>query len=451
MEIGIFFIFKPMKKTLIILSCIALFSCKEGNDNSNSETADSSQPKDITKLEDYQDHLEINLDETLEPIDKEIYRLRAIIEKEPYNIVDLSKLASLLNEKFDLTGNVDYLNESVSFRESVLKYTAIKPEAAKRSLAQSYIKQHKFKKADSLVSTLDQDYVSKESQFVMFDIAMELGDYDKAEKILNDLRNEGDYNYLIRAAKWNDYKGQLNNTIMHMEKALKLANESGNRSWQLWSNSNIADYYGHDGQVKKSYDHFLNTLELDKGNSYALKGIAWIAYSHDKQPKEAMHIMNVISEKSPIPDYDLLSSEIAVNMGKEKESTVLWNQFLEKTGKKSYGDMYNAYLIEQLATGTKNQKILALEIARKEIENRATPETYDLLGYALLMNEYESAALENHQQHVIGKTYEPVALMHTAQIYRANNMNDKADKIVAELKEASYELGPVTINEVNKI
>ncbi len=451
MEIGIFYIFKSMKKILLVISCLAIFSCRDAVDNTTVLEEGEKENADITQFTDYENDLEMDFTETIQSLDDQIKELREIIEKKPYNIGDLSKLSSALDEKFDRMGDVENLNESIRFRESALKYTAIKPESAKRSLAQLYIKQHKFKRADSLINTLEGDYISNETKYVMFDIAMELGNYERAEKLLNDVRNDRDYNYLIRAAKWNDYKGELGNTISNMEKALKLANESGNKAWKLWSNSNIADYYGHDGQIAKSYQHFLNTLELDPGNSYALKGIAWIAYSHDRQPKEALKIVQTLSERNAVPDYDLITSEIAMEMGDEKYSNDLNVEFLNKTSKEGYGNMYNAYLIEQLATGTAPQRAMALEIAREEIENRATPETYDLLGYALLMNDKESEALENHQQHVIGKTFEPVAQMHTAQIYRANNMNDKADELIAELQEASYELGPLTMKELNKI
>ena len=95
-----------------------------------------------------------------------------------------------------------------------------------------------------------------------------------------------DYNYLIRAAKWNDYKGDLADTIRLMEEAKILADESGGNLIQLWTNSNIADYYGHDGQIKKSYNHYLKTLEQDPNDSYALKGIAWIVYSNEEKPEQ---------------------------------------------------------------------------------------------------------------------------------------------------------------------
>ena len=438
-----------MKKLLLIFTLAALVSCKNNADNDSAAIA--SADGQIVNFEDFQDDLDYDVSNRIDEINAEIDSLEKVLEDRPNNILDLAKVASLLDERFDLKANVEDLNESVRFRESVVKKTAIKPEGAKRMLAQAYIKQHRFKDADSVMQSFTQEYASKESKYVLFDVAMELGRYEQAEKILNDLKNESDYNYLIRSAKWNDYIGRLDNTIMAMEKAMKLAESSGNTGWKLWSYSNIADYYGHDGQVEKSYDHYLKTLELDPGNTYALKGISWVAFSKDGQADQALEIINNLQERHPSPDYLLSKAELMEFKGKEKESDALKNEFIAQVNRPEYGEMYNAYLIEELASGSSEEKRKSLEIARKEIENRATPETYDLLGLALLENGQIEEALKNHKAHVIGKTFEPVAQMHTAIIYRANGMNDEAEELKKELLEAEYELGPVVIKEVNKI
>ena len=50
----------------------------------------------------------------------------------------------------------------------------------------------------------------------------------------------------------------------------------------IWTFSNLGDLNGHAGNIKTSYDYYLKTLAVDPNNSYALKGIAWIAFSHEK-------------------------------------------------------------------------------------------------------------------------------------------------------------------------
>ncbi|MGB3590052.1 MAG: hypothetical protein WBA16_00065 [Nonlabens sp.] len=377
--------------------------------------------------------------------------LRSRVDENPIGILRLAALASKLEEGFDMYGDVSMLNESVRFRESVTQNTAIKPELSKRILAQSYIKQHKFKKADSLMKSFTGDYASRASKLIMFDIHMELGEYDAAQDLLTEIRKERDYNYHIRAAKWNDYLGRLDNTIDHMETALELADGSGNQAYQLWTYSNIADYYGHNGDIEKSYRHFLKTLELDPGNTYALRGISWIAYSNDENPELALEILNGLYKRHPSPDYLLLMAEVYEWTGNPDKATELSKEFLKRISNPAYGNMYNTYRIEKLLEGSRREKLEALEIAKSEIKNRATPEIYDLVAYSYLKTGDASRALNIYEKFVKGKTHEPVAALHSAIILKANGDMDNVTTYKNDLLEARYELGPVTYKEVESL
>lgn len=439
-----------MKFLYAFLTLLVITSCKK-----ESGSNENSTPKIVTVAADYNSYLDTNDSLFVAKLKREIDSLEAIIEVNPTGVLDLGRLSAKLNLMYDLKGNVSDLNRSVEMQEAVVANMYINPDNSKYNLAQAYIKQHKFKKADSLMNSFATGSLSKESQMLYFDIAMELGDYERAEKMLNALSNKSNYNYLIRAAKWNDYKGDLKATIRLMEEAKTLADQSGNPSIQLWSNSNIADYYGHDGQIEKSYDHYLKTLELDPMNTYALKGIAWIVYSHERNPEEALRILNKIKERHPLPDYDLAIAEVLEHQDFSDEIESLRLSFLSEVEKKAYGAMYNTYKIEQLLSGNELEQMIALEIARTEIDNRSTPETQSLLSYALLKNGKLQEALMNQQQYVIGKTYEPVAQLHSLEILIANGKTEEALEYREDLSGAAYELGPVTMksyyDQVNKI
>jgi len=122
----------------------------------------------------------------------------------------------------------------------------------------------------------------------LFDVSMELGEYDNASKYLEKIADHNDFNFLIRLAKWSDFKGDLDLTIKYMEKATKLVEQKNNKALMLWSYCNLGDYYGHAGRIKDSYQHYLKALEIDPSYTYAKKGIAWIAYSYEKKPQEAL-------------------------------------------------------------------------------------------------------------------------------------------------------------------
>ncbi|MEP0675684.1 MAG: hypothetical protein ABJC32_09170 [Nonlabens ulvanivorans] len=429
-----------MKNLITLLSLLLLISCA---------TAPDQNQAIITDINDFQSYLDSDRDALVATLKSKTAPLKLDIEQDSSRIVQMSRLAGLNNQLYDLTGDISYLEQAVSLRENVLKRTAIKPESARRSLAQMYIKQHRFKEADSLMK--NEVANEKQDHLVKFDIAMELGNYVEAEELLNTLRNLNDYNYLIRAAKWNDYKGNLDDTIRLMEKAMELAEESGSENLMLWSYSNIADYYGHHGDLALSYKYYLKTLELDPQNDYALKGISWIAYSNDDDTALATQIINKLQSRHHIPDYNLILSEYASYQNDEKKALELRESFLKETNKPAYRGMYNTYRIENLLAGTDAQQKSGLELAIIEVENCATPETYDLLGYAYLVNKMPVIALENHKQFVQNKTFEPVAQLHLAQIFKENKLVDVAQPIKNELLEARYELGPVTYKEVEQI
>ncbi len=90
-------------------------------------------------------------------------------------------------------------------------------------------------------------------------------------------------------------------------------------------------------------------------------------------------------------------------------------------------------------------------MARQEIQNRATPETYDLLAFAELRSGDPTAALKTYEAHVAGKTFEPLAQFHGALIYKANGMTEKVSALTSELEEASFELGPATMKEIKEL
>ncbi|WP_090756459.1 tetratricopeptide repeat protein [Nonlabens sp. Hel1_33_55] len=430
-----------MKNIFYGLAILSLIACKT--------EPEQTKVANITSPEDYQKYLDKDESGMVDTLKIEITQLKMEAGEDSTRIGHNARIAGKLDKLFDLTGDVDYLNESVRFRESVSRNSYIRPESSKRTLAQSYIKQHRFKKADSLVNSFTQDYSSVESNMVQFDIALELGQYVRAESLLDSLRDANSFNYLIRAGKWNDHIGQLDTTIELLERAMTLADQSGNQYLQIWSYSNIADYYGHNGQLEKSYEHYLKTLELDPYNTYALKGIAWIAYSNDRDPEEARTILEAIQKRHPLPDYNLELAELAAFENDMERSMELKNKFMKSVDDPAYGGMYNAYMISELIDAGKTQE--AVDLAYKEVSNRATPETYDLLGYALLKNGNPKQALTNHEEHVIGKTFEPVAQFHTALILKANGMVEEANQFKNELLETEYEMGPVTFKEIQSI
>jgi Tfp pilus assembly protein PilF len=404
----------------------------------------------ITNVLDYNTYLEEDQEKTLKSAENERDFWSKRLDLDSTGIGDLGPLAGAYTKIFEANGEVsDLKNAERLYKKAISIASPALKDAYMRSLAHNYMSQHKFKEANQLLEESYKGSSNKHAtELMLFDSYMEIGAYEKAKAILENLKNETDYNYLIRVSKWSDHNGDLAAAIRYLERARDIAQSRNSTPLKIWTYSNIADYYGHDGNIKASYNHFLKTLALQPDNAYAKKGIAWILYSNEYNTKEANRIIDSLLVYRDIPDYYLLKAEFSEYDGDKTSSKKFKDIFISKAQNTHYGGMYNTYLIEALAV---SNPVKALEIALVEIENRATPETYHLLALAQLKNGMKIEALQTIVEKVEGKTSEPMALLHSAMVYKANNIMDKVKLLKEELEGTTYELGPLLTDQVTKL
>jgi len=372
------------------------------------------------------------------------------LDKDSTRVSVLSKLAATNTSLFTITGKIEYLKTA----EKLLKKAIVRSSLGKtnrlRSLAHNYITQHKFKEAKE---TLNEAYAiskERESELMFFDVYMELGDYSKAKVALDKVKNISDFNYLIRLAKWMDYKGDLDGAITYFEKAVNIAQASKLDGVTNWSYSNLADYYGHAGKLEASYNYYLKALEINPNDIYALKKIAWLLFSHEKNSQMAYMVLNSLKEKYESPDLYLMEMEIAAFEGDDNKQFESREAYYKLLTKKDYGDMYNKYNALLYIDDEKDfQKAFA--IAQKEIENRPTPQSYDLLAWTYFNKGEYDKAFQISQEFIYGKTYEPETLYHQAEIFKAQNKNKIAKTLKKDLINSLFELGPNYSERIHKI
>ncbi|WP_452223240.1 tetratricopeptide repeat protein [Lacinutrix chionoecetis] len=427
-----------MKTQLYLIVMLALlFNCKE-------------EKATITNAKDYEAYLTAENKKLSEAKEEHLFWANKL-EKTPSQFPYLAKLASAESQLFGATGNIENLVRAEANLIELNEKTKENNAGHLRSLARNYISQHRFKESLALLEkaeVLGEDLES--TQKMLFDVHMELGNYDEAKSYLEKVVDLNSFDYLIRTAKWNDHIGNLDAAIKYMEKAMAKAESSNLKGIKQWSYTNIADFYGHDGQIEKSYNYFLKALELDPNNAYAKKGIAWIVYSYERNPEEALRILNAITEQYNAPDYYLLKAEIAEYLEDDNSKNKYLDQYNAAVQKKEYGEMYNAYNAKLFAEDPKRMDS-ALTIANREIENRATPQSYDLLAWYYHNKGDHKKALDIVNQYVIDKTYEPETLYHVAEIYKANGMTKELKPLKEELIGASYELGPLMEKKINQL
>ncbi|PVX47447.1 tetratricopeptide repeat protein [Flavobacterium sp. 103] len=411
----------------------------------------TNKPPQITNTLDYEKYLNIKDNKSIDFANREINFWQTKIDAAPNQKMYLGMLASNYGTLFQYTGNIKDLYKSeelLTQYNEAYKYSRV---STIRSLARNYISQHRFKEALNLANkALAIGEARKETQKLLFDVQMEVGNYPEALKNLNAIRDMNDYDYLIRLAKWNDHKGDLKTAITFMEKARDIAIEDDDKTLKIWSYSNLGDFYGHAGRIQESYDSYLKTLEIDPNYSYALKGIAWIVFSHERNTTEANRIITAIAKKHDTPDFYLLKSQIAQFSGDKSKEVANRNAYFSMLKKYNYGAMYNKYNV-LIYADDKTTASKALEIAKVEIDHRPTPDSYDLLAWSYLNLGQKKKALEIAQKYVVGKSFEPKVQYHLAMIYKSNNIIEKVKPIKEELLGSAYELGPTLEKKVMQL
>ena len=405
----------------------------------------------ITNTEDYSKYLSLKNNTSLTFAHKEIDFWQKKYDAAPNQISYLSPLAANYNILFEYSGAIKNLYKSeylLTKSNEAYDYSRV---STVRSLARNYISQHRFKEALELANkALAIGEGKKETQKLLFDVQMELGNYSEAVINLNAIRDMDSFDYLIRLAKWNDHKGDLETAITFMEKARDIADKEDNKVLKIWSYSNLGDFYGHAGRIQESYDSYLKTLVLDPNYSYALKGIAWIVFSSERNVKEANRIIEAITATHNTPDFYLFKSQIAQYQGSKSEEIKNRNAYFSMIDKNNYGAMYNKYSA-LIYADDKETAQKALQIAKIEVSHRPTADSYDLLAWAYLNVGENSKALEIAQNYVVGKSFEPKVQYHLAMIYKANNLGLKTKSIKKELLSSLYELGPDYEKKVNQL
>ena len=425
-------IFASMCLSLLLLGC---------NGQGDKDVTFSTNPKDYTSflqadpIKSYAAALE----------EKEFWSKR--LGSDSTGVGDLGPLAGAYSKLFETSGAIQHLKDAEQVYKKAITVAAIKiQDGYKRALAKNYITQHRFKDA---ITLLEESYAGisnkHATELLLFDCYLEVGAYSKALQLLKKIENINQFDYLIRISKWSDHQGDLSAAIGYMEKALTIANSRKNLALQIWTNTNIADYYGHQGDIKASYNHYLKTLALQPDHAYAKKGIAWILYSKEDNITQASVLIDHLLANHNLPDYYLLKAEMTSYQGDSVLSEEYMQQFFTLANNPLYGDMYNTHKIRALV---KTDPYKALQLAQKEVDNRTTPQSYQFLALAQLASNQKQEALATITNFVVGKTSEPMALLHSAQVYKANGMLDKVTALKTALLPASYELGPEIYKQV---
>jgi hypothetical protein len=314
------------------------------------------------------------------------------------------------------------------------------------SLIGHAILQHRFKEADSLLIIVKKMGIKKyESAATSFDVDFELGRMMQAKTELKFIQFENDFGYQFRKSKMMHYNGELDSSVIAMQKAVENAGQD--ISLKLSAISNVGDLYLHAGKMDKAYQSFLECININPADLHSIMGIGWIALVKDKNDSLAERIFQFVAIKtqSPEPLFKLIA--VAQQRSDSISELKYAKAFEQKVTDTLYGNMYNKYLI-QLYTGILNNPAKAEVIAKAELQNRSTPQTFAWYAWSLICNNKKEEAYRVYKNYVSGKPLEGLELYWMGKLNLSLKKGYNATQYLDEAAKNLYDLNPAVVKDL---
>ena len=370
------------------------------------------------------------------------------IDPQSPGLVNELKYASTLVQRFHLTGDINDIITADSILYTADIAFAHKEPAPNMALVRNSILQHRFAAADSLLELAKKAEVKLyESISTSFDVDFELGRYKLAETELKKIADAKDYGYNFRYAKLAHYKGEVDSAITAMHRAAEIA--GSNIYLKQAALSNEADLNLHNGNLQKANNLYVESIRLSAADLHSIIGLGWIALVHDKNDSLAEKIFLFIRSKTKAPDAIFKLIQVADARGDSAMQKKYANEFLAVVTVPPYGNMYNKYVLE-LYTGILHEPAKAEAIAKRELLNRTTPQTYSWYVFTLCMNNKIAEADKVYQQYVSGKPLEGLELYWMGKFMQSQKKSYNAKQFFKAANKNRYDLSPSIVRDLEE-
>ena len=364
-------------------------------------------------------------------------------------ITNETRYASALASRFNLLGDIHdlLLSDSILVKtDSIYNHREPGPLLA---LVSHAIMQHKFRIADSILEVAKRIGLKKyESITASFDVDFELGRYDLASSELNNIRSDDDYGYNFRKSKLAHYKGNIDTAISAMLKAFDLSESI--ISLKQAALSNAADLYLHSGKFKEAYNLYHQSILMNGADNHSLLGIGWIVLVHDKNDSLAERLFQFVHSKTKAADPVFKLIQVGDARNDSLLERLYAADFTRQVTNPVYGGMYNKYLIE-LYTGILEDPAEAELLARTELNNRATPQTYAWYAWSLFANNKKDEAYKVFLQYVSGKPLESLELYWMGKMMLGLGKGYNAQQFFKAANDNRYDLSPSLSKDLDKL
>jgi hypothetical protein len=372
--------------------------------------------------------------------EKELVFWKSRINPSSPGYLNESRYAGCLAMEFRFSGEIDSLRKADSVLEKVDQDFNHKEASADMTMVSHFITRHRFTEADSILQRAKRlGLRPDESSTASFDVDFELGRYADARADLNAMRSANSFGYYFRKSKMDHLNGELDTAIADMYSAAQLAGT--NNFLKAVALANAGDLCVHAGNISAASDAYTQCIRMNSADVHSLMGLGWIALTHDQDDHLAEKIFRFAQSKTRLPDPLFKLAQLAGARHDTTQQLHYAKTFAQQAADPRYGRMYNKYLI-QLYTGVLRDPAHADSLAKDELNNRATPQTFAWYTWALLAEHRKDQAWQIYQQHVSGKPLEALELYWMGRLMEASGKGYNAGEFYKAADKTRYDLDP---------
>jgi hypothetical protein len=363
-------------------------------------------------------------------------------------LVSESKYASTLSMRFHFFGNIQDLKQADSVMKKVDVDYNHKEAQPNLTLVRYAIMQHRFKEADNYLQRARQIGLRPYDLLTTsFDVDFELGRYPAAGFELKQLNAPDDYGYCFRRSKMDHLYALLDSALETMLRAAAL--EPSSIYLKQLALASAGDLYIHASRLQQAADLYKQCIQANSADFHSLMGLGWIALVYDKNDSLAEKIFKFVLTKNKLPDPWLKLSQWADERSDPGSERLFAQEFERRATDPLYGNMYNKYMIE-LYTGILNDPAKAEIMAKKELANRATPQTFSWYAWTLFANKKKEEAYKVFQDQVSGKPLEGLELYWMGKLMQGLDKGYNAQQFFKAAYSNKYDLSPGMVRDLEK-
>lgn len=281
-----------------------------------------------------------------------------------------------------------------------------------------------------------------------FDALLASGRYDQALELFRALNfRRPSFQFLTRRSRLHELSGEWERAKVAMRKARQEASAfSYPPPVVAWSLIQLGSLEVRTGNDRSALGCYREALECVPGHPQALEGLARLALARDGNARAAKRLYREALQRGGPPSIYLDLMEIDRDLGdtlgarRWKDSILSINRRNPETERLRYRTLAHLHL------ETPGTREAAIRYARMDVENRPTPESHDLLGWALFQGGALASAYHASRAALEWGSHDPGIVYHAAMISWHAGRKAEAESLLSSAPEALDNLGALSMN-----